>query len=285
VNPALYDAFHYEGQPPLNDHATPVVMVDNGALNEATGPGHDNLSLPAPRAPEACRIVAAYAVGKLKSFPQVDWKLPAAYAGLPRPVCIDIERVPLTESMYSEQVDDPTRRRSAIVMRAMALEMKAAAAWMGHALDVFAYAPLVPFANDAAALKASEADWRPYLDALDGAFVDVYPHKRDLKALFDRAEERVGNIARLMPGKPVVPVVTIHYGHEAPPALRYKPVPLSMFQAYVRKLLKLPATSGVCLWGGTYLSDDPADNPDGTRRIPWSVAEPYWEAARGIVGR
>jgi len=274
----LLNGMFFDGMPPVD---RPVYLFDNGIANRATTPEADNLLLGTPGATFAFRRVARDAIGVEKGMLQNNWKLPPEFDAVEQPVVLDFEFHPSIDAMYSEQVEDAERAGAALRLAGHVLGMKEEAAFYGKTLLVGAYHPIRPYANDPAAMKAGERDWKPYLDSLDFAAPEAYLQSRDMQKWSKDTKFDLDRCARLMPGKPVYPVVTPFYMDRAPEAIRHKLIPMLYWKEMVGWLLGRKQVAGLVGWGGVKFRD----NPDGSNRLPWADVEPHWTAAREAAER
>jgi hypothetical protein len=261
----IYDAMFYRDQPSLIRRGLrPAYFVYDGTLNRATADEADSANA-GEWSDFAWRRVARDAIGVERGIPQHQGVLPASYDRIEQPVVIDVESSPVVQRMWSEKVDDPDRRAGVAWLCRSVDAMRHEAKGYGRVLTVGAYHPLLPFANDPAARAAAEADFRPYLDRIDVPFPSFYFDAVDLDRWASECDRKLADCGRIMPGKPVVPVVcpfNVAAGHEW--------VPVEFWRDAMR-LLTQRAIAGVCLWGGVQWKD----NPDGTARFPFGQVEPY----------
>jgi hypothetical protein len=271
----LYDAMFYVAQPSLIRRGLrPLFMLDDGVLNRSTVPEADN-GVGTPGASFAFRRAARDAIAAEKGIWQHQYKLPKSYDAVPQPVCLDFEDSALMGKLYTENVEDDERELAALQLSMCVREMKREAAYYGKPLSVGAYAPLLPFANGPAAKAAAEADWKPYLDELDVAYVGCYFRSDSLDAWEAQVTEATAACRRVLPHARIVPLTVPHYGHEAPESIRYTPAPMGFYRKSMALLFARPEVDGVGMWGGVKFRD----NPDQTQRLPWLEVEKYLSAA------
>jgi hypothetical protein len=278
----IYDAMFYQDQPSLIRRGLkPLYMFDDGVRNRATKTEADN----SPGRPDflfACRRVARDAVAVEKGIVQHQYRLPASYDAVEQPVCLDFEERRLKpedppwlmDRLYTENVEDDDRGLAAMQLAQGVMEMKREALGYGKKLIVGAYSPLLPYANNPQAKAAAQADWKPYLDTLDVAYVGIYPRSADLDEWDEQVDDATAACLKVLPGRKIIPLTVPHYGHEAPEDLRYKPLPVDFYAKAMLLLLNRPEVDGVGMWGGVQFQN----NPDGTKRLPWSEVDKYLSA-------
>jgi hypothetical protein len=185
------------------------------------------------------------------------------------------------DKVYSEQEDDRFRLTAYDVLESLVKTMQDEAAFYGKPFQVGAYHPLLPYANDARARAAAERDARGYLSRLDFAAPELYLQATGPAKWMKAATDTLDACERLMPGKPVYPVMTPLYMDRTPEKVRHTPMPEAWWRMMLERLLRDPRVAGIIFWGGVKFSD----NPDGSKRLPFKDAEPYIAAALEVRRR
>jgi hypothetical protein len=223
--------------------------------------------------------------------------LPPAYERVPRPVCLDLEGESLLGT-NNPPVAGPLDAAASSLERVGAVAwlckmidtMRDEAAKHGKTISVGAYCPLLPFARHthpddpkyARYMAAAERDFAPLLKRLDVAYPACEIHGPDLAKWKKDTRESIDKLARLMPGKPIVPLVPPHYSHFSDESIKWQLIPREKWAEAMDWLVAQPEVSGVVLWGGTAMRD----NPNGIRRDPFEKVRGYVEqAARAAGGR
>jgi hypothetical protein len=285
VQKPVFDAMVFDGQPDRRGVGmVPLYVCYDGVLNRATIPEADNASPGGADTSEfAIRRVARDALRlEHPGIPQARWDRPAVYDSVPQAVCLDLEGAGLMGRLYSERVDDPDRRAAAKWLAGLVAAGKAEAAGYGQTVNFGAYSPLWPYANDPAAKAAAEADWKPYLDALDAGYPDCYIHGPDLEKWKADVRARIDLTKRLLPGRPVYPFLCPLYSWGAPADLRNTFVPLPLWKEAVAWVLAQDDVAGVVIWAGADLANP---GPGGANRLPWTQGAPYAKAVTDAAKR
>jgi hypothetical protein len=286
----LYDAMHYKDQPDQRPDLQPLYMLDDGVLNRSTTPEAGNNAPGAPRAEFAFRRGARAALGVENDIQQSRWKLPPAYNRVPRPVCLDLESAPLvghdnppTPGSLDAAADPRDRAAAVEWMCRMIDAMHDEAARHGKKISVGSYMPLLPFArhthpsdpNYKAWMAAAESDFAPMYKRLDVAYPACEIHSPDLEKWKKDTRAQITVLKRVMPGKPIVPLVPPHYSHYADESIRWDLIPEEKWAEAMDWLMRQPDVAGVVLWGGTKMRD----NPDGVERDPFDKVRGYVQSA------
>ena len=287
---AVFDGMHYQDQPDLRPALQPLYILDDGIINRATRVEAQNAVPGAPNAEAAFRRAARAALGLELDIQQSKWKLPRAYERVPRPICLDLEG---TELVGGDTPPTPGTLDAA----ASSLERVGSVAWLCKMIDAMrdeaakhdrkisigAYCPLLPFArhthpNDpkyARWMASAERDFAPLLKRLDVAYPACEIHGPDLAKWKQDTRATIARLRKLMPGKPIVPLIPPHYSHYSEESIRWQLIPRDKWAEAMDWLLRQPEVSGVVLWGGTKMRD----NPNGVQRDPFENVRAYVERA------
>jgi hypothetical protein len=286
----VYDAMHYKDQPDLRPDLQPLYMLDDGVLNRSTTPEAGNCAPGAPRAEYAFRRGARAALGVEEDMQQSRWKLPPAYNRVPRAVCIDLESAPLLghdNPPTPGSLDAAAARRDRVAavewLCRMIDAMHDEASRHGKTISVGSYCPLQPFArhlppadpNYKAWMAAAERDFAPLYNRLDVAYPPCEIHSPDLEKWKKDTRAAITQLRRVMPGKPIVPLVPPHYSHYSDESIRWDLIPEDKWAEAMDWLLRQPDVAGVALWGGTKMRD----NPNGVERDPFDNVRGYVQRA------
>ena len=292
----VFDAMHYQDQPDLRPDLQPVYMLDDGIINRALRVEAQNAVPGAPDAEAAFRRAARAAIGVELDIQQSKWRLPRAYERVPRPICLDLEGPSL---LGTDNPPSPGPLDAA----ASSLERVGTVAWLckmidamrdeaakhGKTISIGAYCPLLPFARHTHPkdpkyegwMAAAERDFAPLFRRFDVAYPACEIHSPDLQKWKQDTRTTITRLKRAMPGKPIVPLVPPHYSHYSEESIRWQLIPDDKWAEAMDWLVRQPEVSGVVLWGGTTMRD----NPDGTRRDPFANVRKYVERTVEAAGK
>lgn len=281
----------YQDQPDLRPAGfEPLYMLDNGVINRSIYPEGDHLTPPPsgvnPKSQEAFSRVARASIGVEEDIWQHIEHKPKAYNKTHRALCIDFENAEFINPLDAKSLDSRKRVKHVDHLVSMIKVMKDEALLYNKNLLVGSYCPLYHFANlypsdpiYAGMMAVTEVDMKPLSDALDVSFPPCEIHTKDLEKWKSDTRGVIDYLAKVMPGKPVFPVVPPYYAHYAPEEYRwYLMSPTNMWIPAITWLMEQPEVNGMVMYGGfKFLGEG---MPDYKTKNPWNSI--YTFAANAI---